>query len=87
MVSNSRNSFSYLQTITTLEAMEEKQLKEPISIQKLRLENQLLWKFVAEISDQSDTYNGKLAYALIKRFKKSVSACRKSRMRLPSIKL
>lgn len=67
---------------------EKKESKaETVSVQMLRLENRLLWKFVAEISDQHDTYNGKVAYALLKRFKKNKADVRKSRMRLPSVKM
>lgn len=65
--------------------MIEKKTQEPVSVQSLRMENQLLWKFVGEISDQDDTYNGKMANALLKRFKKKASDVRRSRMRLPSI--
>jgi hypothetical protein len=54
--------------------------------QQLKLENDLLWKFIAQISDADDTYDGMMANALIKRFKKDKSKLRKSRMRLPNIK-
>lgn len=60
---------------------------EPISVQQLRQENDLLWKFVANISDANDTYDGKVAFALMKRFKKVKYKLRKSRMRLPHVEI
>lgn len=49
-------------------------------------ENNILWKFVAVVSDADDTHDGQVAFALIKRFGKNKRNLRKSRMRLPVIK-